>query len=339
MLAGKLTPQSQFGSDDHRAFNRHGEAFDRGETFSGVDYETGLQAVEELRALVPAGMTMAQFALRWILMFDAVTCAIPGAKRPAQVEDNVARRRSAAALRCNDAGSGPALQRAHPSAGASLLVNRSPEITKAPFLKLVFTAIFFFFLLWNGWVRVDLYCWIMFWARVPSGIYRSLHRVRDGPSRMRGIGGVRHRRPCARFFQVKACDPRRSTRLDFRDRCTARCCWISEMKSCAPQSSGAINELETQCRTLTDKVGADRLIELTCNPALTGFTLPKMLWVREFEPEIWQRVRTVLLPKDYVRLRLTGEKATDVADASGTLIFDVTHRKWSAEMLASGGNR
>lgn len=90
MLAGKLTKQSKFEEDDHRAFNRHGEAFDRGETFSGVDYETGLQAVEELRALIPAGMTMAQFALRWILMFDAVTCAIPGAKRPAQVEDNVA---------------------------------------------------------------------------------------------------------------------------------------------------------------------------------------------------------------------------------------------------------
>ncbi|HNA56351.1 MAG TPA: aldo/keto reductase, partial [Anaerolineales bacterium] len=69
--------------------NRHGESFDRGETFSGVDYETGLQAVEELRALVPAGWTMSQFALRWILMFDAVTCAIPGAKNPAQAEDNV----------------------------------------------------------------------------------------------------------------------------------------------------------------------------------------------------------------------------------------------------------
>lgn len=89
MLAGKLTLQSEFGSDDHRAFNRHGEEFDRGETFSGIDYETGLQAVEELRSLVPEGMTMAQFALRWILMFDAVTCAIPGAKRPAQVEENV----------------------------------------------------------------------------------------------------------------------------------------------------------------------------------------------------------------------------------------------------------
>lgn len=88
MLTGKLTSQSQFSTDDHRNFNRHGESFDRGETFSGVDYETGLQAVEELRSLVPAGMTMAQFALRWILMFDAVTCAIPGAKRPQQVEEN-----------------------------------------------------------------------------------------------------------------------------------------------------------------------------------------------------------------------------------------------------------
>ena len=71
-------------------FNRHGEAFDRGETFSGVDYETGLRAVEELKAFVPAGATLAQLALRWILMFPAVTCAIPGAKRPAQVQENIA---------------------------------------------------------------------------------------------------------------------------------------------------------------------------------------------------------------------------------------------------------
>lgn len=89
MLTGKLNSKSEFAADDHRAFNRHGEASDRGETFSGVDYETGLQAIEELRALVPDGMTMAQFALRWILMFDAVSCAIPGGKTPAQVEDNV----------------------------------------------------------------------------------------------------------------------------------------------------------------------------------------------------------------------------------------------------------
>jgi aryl-alcohol dehydrogenase-like predicted oxidoreductase len=88
MLTGKMTLQTQFADDDHRAFNRHGEMFDRGETFSGVNYKTGLQAVEELRALLPEGVTMAQFALRWILMFDAVTCAIPGAKRPEQVEEN-----------------------------------------------------------------------------------------------------------------------------------------------------------------------------------------------------------------------------------------------------------
>ncbi|MEI7844317.1 MAG: aldo/keto reductase [Chloroflexota bacterium] len=89
LLSGKLTAHSSFEADDHRAFNRHGEAFDRGETFSGVDYETGLQAVEELRALLPIGWSLPQFALRWILMFPAVTCAIPGAKNPTQAEDNI----------------------------------------------------------------------------------------------------------------------------------------------------------------------------------------------------------------------------------------------------------
>jgi aryl-alcohol dehydrogenase-like predicted oxidoreductase len=89
LLTGKLSAGSNFEADDHRSFNRHGESFDRGETFSGVDYKTGLEAVEELRALVPAGWSMPQFALRWILMFDAVTCTIPGAKNPTQAEDNV----------------------------------------------------------------------------------------------------------------------------------------------------------------------------------------------------------------------------------------------------------
>ena len=90
LLTGKMTTRTTFEKDDHRAFNRKGEAFDRGETFSGVDYATGLQAVEELRPLVPAGMSMAQFALRWILMNDAVSCVIPGGKRPSQVIDNAA---------------------------------------------------------------------------------------------------------------------------------------------------------------------------------------------------------------------------------------------------------
>ncbi len=90
LLGGKMTRQTQFAADDHRAFNREGAAFDRGETFSGIDYDVALAAVEELRPLVPAGVTMAQLALRWILMHEAVTCAIPGAKRPAQVDENVA---------------------------------------------------------------------------------------------------------------------------------------------------------------------------------------------------------------------------------------------------------
>src|SRR5438067_1787381 len=92
---------------------------------------------------------------------------------------------------------------------------------------------------------------------------------------------------------------------------------------------------DSQCGSLTKEIGAERLIELTCNPALTGFTLPKMLWVRECEPQLWREVHAVLLPKDYVRLRLSGDKATDVADASGTLLFDVAQRKWSDEMLSA----
>ncbi|MDE3166303.1 MAG: aldo/keto reductase [Acidobacteriota bacterium] len=90
LLTGKLTPASPFAADDHRNFNRRGEAFDVGETFSGVPYDTGLAAVEEIRAAVPSGITMTGFALRWILMFDAVTCAIPGGKRPDQVAENCA---------------------------------------------------------------------------------------------------------------------------------------------------------------------------------------------------------------------------------------------------------
>jgi len=90
LLTGKLRADSHFDPADHRSFNRHGEAFDVGETFSGIPFEDGLAAVEELRPLVPAGATMAQLALRWILMFDAVTTAIPGAKSPQQASDNIA---------------------------------------------------------------------------------------------------------------------------------------------------------------------------------------------------------------------------------------------------------
>ena len=90
---------------------------------------------------------------------------------------------------------------------------------------------------------------------------------------------------------------------------------------------------EAECQAITERVGAKRLIELVANPALTGFTLPKIWWVRAHEPEIWSRVRSVMLPKDYIRFKLTGARATDVADASGTLMFDVVNRRWSSEML------
>lgn len=94
---------------------------------------------------------------------------------------------------------------------------------------------------------------------------------------------------------------------------------------------------QADCDELTNRLGADRLIQWTSNPALSGFTLPKLLWVRRTEPDAWRRVRHVLLPKDYVRFRLTGQLATDVADASGTLLFDVARRRWSHEMLEATG--
>jgi len=90
LLSGKMRSDRVFSEDDHRNFNREGQAFDKGETFSGVDFEAGLLAAEELKELVPEGHTLAQFALRWILMHPAVSCTIPGGKNPAQVEDNVA---------------------------------------------------------------------------------------------------------------------------------------------------------------------------------------------------------------------------------------------------------
>ncbi len=90
---------------------------------------------------------------------------------------------------------------------------------------------------------------------------------------------------------------------------------------------------QAQCDWITDRVGAERLIELTSNPALTGFSAPKLLWVRDNQPDIYAKARTFLLPKDFIRFKLTGEKATEVSDASGTLLLDVTHRRWSREML------
>jgi aryl-alcohol dehydrogenase-like predicted oxidoreductase len=90
LLTGKLSTRSTFAADDHRQFNRHGELFDRGETFSGVPYDVGLEAVDRLRPLIPRGMTFTQFALRWILMWPEVTTVIPGIRTPAQARENAA---------------------------------------------------------------------------------------------------------------------------------------------------------------------------------------------------------------------------------------------------------
>src|SRR4051794_35039203 len=92
-----------------------------------------------------------------------------------------------------------------------------------------------------------------------------------------------------------------------------------------------------ECTEIELVVGLDRLIELTGNRALTGFTAPKLLWLRRHEPDAYARIRKVLLPKDYVRYRLTGEWAIDAADASGTLLFDVAHRRWSDEVCEALG--
>ena len=94
---------------------------------------------------------------------------------------------------------------------------------------------------------------------------------------------------------------------------------------------------DKQCKDLAQQIGTKRLIELTSNPPLANFTLTKFLWTRENEPENWKRVRFVMLPKDYVRFRLTGERAIDMADASGTLMLDVAHRRWSSEVLQAVG--
>jgi aryl-alcohol dehydrogenase-like predicted oxidoreductase len=89
LLTGKLKPDSHFSPDDHRSFNRNGESFDKGETFSGVNYNNGLKWVERLKEICPAEISLSRFSLKWILMFDAVTCAIPGAKKPQQALENI----------------------------------------------------------------------------------------------------------------------------------------------------------------------------------------------------------------------------------------------------------
>ena len=110
-------------------------------------------------------------------------------------------------------------------------------------------------------------------------------------------------------------------------------------RSCGRRSCGTTSARPTRATRSGDAVGAERLIEITGNDALTGFTAPKLVWVRDHEPDVWARIAHVLLPKDYVRLRLTGDHALDKADGAGTLLFDLAARDWSPEVLGGAADR
>ena len=157
---------------------------------------------------------------------------------------------------------------------------------------------------------------------------------RTGSARL--VAGLRIGRPQGASF-VAICAPTTLPASVSRARCTAPFCSIPPMRLCAAPSSGAISAAKRKASSWKKLFGRDALIQLTCNPPLTNFTLTKLLWVRETEPQNWARVAHVMLPKDYVRFRLTGERAIDMADASGTLLLDVANRRWSTEVLSKSG--
>ena len=141
-----------------------------------------------------------------------------------------------------------------------------------------------------------------------------------------------------------ACEPgRRSRELGVdaalgsasRARCTVSSCLDERGDVLRPAILWNDQRTAAECAEIEERVGLERLIELTGNRALTGFTAPKLLWLRRHEPDVYARIRRIVLPKDYVRFRLTGEWAIDVADASGTLLFDVANRRWSDDVLAA----
>ncbi len=164
------------------------------------------------------------------------------------------------------------------------------------------------------------------WPPRRPPMLRLPRRNRCGPNNSPPTGGARPRRRSGRPWPRAAWRRTASRRSASRGRCTAPSCSTMPARSCGRRSSGATSAARPSVEWLTNEIGRERLLELTSNPALTNFTLTKLIWVRRHEPAAWARVRHVLLPKDYVRFRLSGEYATDVADASGTLLLDVARR-------------
>ncbi len=124
---------------------------------------------------------------------------------------------------------------------------------------------------------------------------------------------------------------------DFQVRCMVWFCSMKQYKVLRPCIIWADQRSDAQCRWMTEQVGASRLIEYVSNPALPGFSAPKALWVRDNEPEIFAQTRTIILPKDYIRFRLTGVLAMEISDAAGTCLLDVKHGSWSQEVLHAIG--
>ena len=144
----------------------------------------------------------------------------------------------------------------------------------------------------------------------------------------------RRRRPrSARRWRMPASPATTSPPSGWPGRCTAPSCSTMPTGRCGRRSSGTTSARQPSATRSASASGRERLIEITGNDALTGFTAPKLLWVRNHEPEVWARVAHVLLPKDFVRHRLTGEHAVDRADGAGTLLFDLAARDWSTEVL------
>jgi xylulokinase len=158
----------------------------------------------------------------------------------------------------------------------------------------------------TGWAEQDPHDW---WKAAGLAIREALARVPGAKIMCAGLAGQMHG----------------AVLLDANDRVLR------------PALIWCDQRTQAQCDWLNATLGERRIIELTCNPALTNFTLTKLLWVRDNEPEVWGRFRRVLLPKDYVRFRLSGEHAIDVAEASGTLMLDVARRRWSEEMMSAAG--